>query len=90
MNKTIQDRVYNIGVLASIANNTTDLVRSSTLEIIGYQLELHQLSKALGSSDVEGLLRHRDLTEEDVQNDLAALSIIQVSIHHIVLYRVCH
>ncbi|KAF7593690.1 hypothetical protein BBP40_010982 [Aspergillus hancockii] len=61
-----------------IADATAEIVRDSPQDITEHQKKLTELSKAFDdTSYVEGILRDRDQNEEDVQNDLGALSVIQ-------------
>ncbi|KAK5634674.1 hypothetical protein RRF57_010387 [Xylaria bambusicola] len=61
----------------TISEDATNLLRSSTTEIIEIQSKLTDLGNALGGSDIHDKLASRDPTEEDVQNDLAAVSILR-------------
>ncbi|KAI1735894.1 hypothetical protein F4680DRAFT_452556 [Xylaria scruposa] len=74
---TISHRLANINALKGISEEAIDLLRSSTNETIEIQKKLGNIASALSSSDVYDMLASRNLTQEDIRNDLAAVSIIQ-------------
>ncbi|KAI0521853.1 hypothetical protein F5B22DRAFT_643438 [Xylaria bambusicola] len=84
VDKTIGDRLTAIDALKAISGDATNLLRSSTTEIIEIQSKLTDLGNALGGSDIHDKLASRDPTEEDVQNDLAAVSILRTSFKDII------
>jgi len=63
-----------------VAEDAVNLLRSSTSEIIELQSKLSTLGNALSGPDIEEKLASRDPTQEDVENDLVAVSILQVSL----------
>jgi len=75
--KTISDRLGNLDALKGVSEDAENLLRTSTSEITEIQSKLGVLSNALSSPDVEDMLADRDPTPEDVQDDLAAVSILQ-------------
>ncbi|KAI0453829.1 hypothetical protein F5B21DRAFT_504922 [Xylaria acuta] len=77
VDKTINDRLYTIDIVKDVAEEVVNILRSSTSDIIELQSKLGDLGNALSSPDIEGMLADRDPTEEDVQNDLAALTVLQ-------------
>jgi hypothetical protein len=88
--KTISDRLGSLDALKGVSEDAENLLRTSTSEITEIQSKLGVLSNALSSPDVEDMLADRDPTPEDVQDDLAAVSILQVSQHVFVCLSLKH
>ncbi|KAI0549661.1 hypothetical protein F4679DRAFT_584376 [Xylaria curta] len=74
---TISHRLATINALKGVSEEALGLLKISAGETIEIQKKLNNLASALSSSDVYDMLASQNLTQEDVHNDLAAVSIIQ-------------